>query len=46
MVTVGFHRYILENFSGNSLDGLKEREVEEFDPPSEVSIYMAIHLGS
>lgn len=33
---VGFHRYVVENFSGDSLDGLKEREVEEFDPPSEV----------
>ncbi|QCE16013.1 xylulose kinase 2 [Vigna unguiculata] len=32
---VGFHRYVIENFS-DSLDGLKEREVEEFDPPSEV----------
>lgn len=33
---VGFHRYILENFHGNTLEGLYEREVEEFDPPSEV----------
>ncbi|XP_057727165.1 xylulose kinase 2 [Arachis stenosperma] len=33
---VGFHRFILENFSENSLDGLKEKEVEEFDAPSEV----------
>nr|CAD1828179.1 unnamed protein product [Ananas comosus var. bracteatus] len=33
---VGFHRYILENFSTGSLDNIKEREVEEFDPPSEV----------
>ncbi|EOA13158.1 hypothetical protein CARUB_v10026177mg [Capsella rubella] len=33
---VGSHRYILENFSGESLDGVKEREVDEFDPPSEV----------
>lgn len=33
---VGFHRYILENFSGDSLDGIKEQEVQEFDPPSEV----------
>uniref|UniRef100_A0A5B7AUY8 Xylulose kinase n=1 Tax=Davidia involucrata TaxID=16924 RepID=A0A5B7AUY8_DAVIN len=33
---VGFHRYILENFTGNALDGLTEHEVEEFDPPSEV----------
>ncbi|XP_020087311.1 xylulose kinase [Ananas comosus] len=32
----GFHRYILENFSTRSLDNIKEREVEEFDPPSEV----------
>ncbi|XP_061352981.1 xylulose kinase 2 [Gastrolobium bilobum] len=33
---VGFHRYAIENFSENSLNGAKEREVEEFDPPSEV----------
>lgn len=32
---VGFHRYVIENFS-DMLDGLKDREVEEFDPPSEV----------
>ncbi|XP_059636278.1 xylulose kinase 2-like isoform X1 [Cornus florida] len=32
----GLHRYILENFTGDILDGLSEREVEEFDPPSEV----------
>ncbi|OIV97825.1 hypothetical protein TanjilG_12582 [Lupinus angustifolius] len=32
---VGYHRYVIENFSGDSLDGLKEQE-EEFDPPSEV----------
>jgi xylulokinase len=33
---VGSHRYILENFSGESLEGVKEQEVGEFDPPSEV----------
>ncbi|XP_059636277.1 xylulose kinase 2-like [Cornus florida] len=33
---VGFHRYILENFTGETLDGVSEREVEEFDPPAEV----------
>ncbi|KAJ0248356.1 hypothetical protein HA466_0154640 [Hirschfeldia incana] len=33
---VGSHRYILDNFSGESLEGVKEREVKEFDPPSEV----------
>ncbi|GLT65207.1 hypothetical protein SLA2020_376510 [Shorea laevis] len=33
---VGFHRYILENFTGETLEGLNEREVQEFDPPSEV----------
>lgn len=33
---VGFHRYVLENFTGDSLDGIKEQEVQEFDPPSEV----------
>lgn len=32
---VGYHRYAIENFSG-SLDGMKEQEVKEFDPPSEV----------
>ncbi|CAI0393561.1 unnamed protein product [Linum tenue] len=34
---IGFHRYILQNFSGASLEGVKEQEVKEFDPPSEVS---------
>lgn len=33
---VGFHRYVLENFSGDTLEGLNEKEVKEFDPPSEV----------
>lgn len=33
---VGFHRYILENFEGETLDGVNEVEVKEFDPPSEV----------
>ncbi|CAH8355231.1 unnamed protein product [Eruca vesicaria subsp. sativa] len=33
---VGSHRYVLDNFSGESLEGVKEREVKEFDPPSEV----------
>lgn len=33
---VGFHRYAIENFSDNTLEGLNEKEVEEFDPPSEV----------
>ncbi|XP_075511839.1 xylulose kinase 2-like [Primulina tabacum] len=33
---VGFHRYVLENFSGDSLDGVKEHEVDAFDPTSEV----------
>ncbi|CAK9172364.1 unnamed protein product, partial [Ilex paraguariensis] len=32
----GFHRYILENFNGDTIDNLSEREVQEFDPPSEV----------
>ncbi|CAK9180972.1 unnamed protein product [Ilex paraguariensis] len=32
----GFHRYILENFKGDCLDDLSEREVEEFGPPSEI----------
>ncbi|KAL3830680.1 hypothetical protein ACJIZ3_019482 [Penstemon smallii] len=33
---VGFHRFVLENFNGNSLDGVKESEVVEFDSASEV----------
>ncbi|OMP06368.1 hypothetical protein CCACVL1_01605 [Corchorus capsularis] len=33
---VGFHRYHLENFTGETVDGLNEKEVQEFDPPSEV----------
>ncbi|XP_070682622.1 xylulose kinase 2-like isoform X2 [Malus domestica] len=34
---VGFHRYVLENFNGESLEGVNEREVEkEFDGASEV----------
>ncbi|CAH1438694.1 unnamed protein product [Lactuca virosa] len=33
---IGYHRYILENFKGDSLDGVSEREVKEFDPPSEI----------
>ncbi|XP_048332198.2 xylulose kinase 2 [Ziziphus jujuba] len=33
---VGFHHYILENFTSDKLEGLSEREVLEFDPPSEV----------
>ena len=37
MYPVGFHRYVLENFTGDTLDGISEREVDKFDPPSEVS---------
>ncbi|XP_062159293.1 xylulose kinase 2 [Alnus glutinosa] len=33
---VGFHRYVIENLSNNTSEGLNENEVEEFDPPSEV----------
>ncbi|XP_021832144.1 xylulose kinase [Prunus avium] len=34
---VGFHRYVLENFNGETLEGVNEREVEkEFDGTSEV----------
>ncbi|XP_068314422.1 xylulose kinase 2-like [Pyrus communis] len=33
----GFHRYVLENFNGETLEGVNEREVEkEFDGASEV----------
>lgn len=38
ILSVGYHRYTLENFNSDSLDGLVEHEVQEFDPPSEVSI--------
>lgn len=34
---VGFHRYFIKNVDGNTFEGLNELEVEEFDPPSEVS---------
>jgi len=33
---VGFHRYAVENLNDVTSDTLLEREVEEFDPPSEV----------
>ncbi|XP_017701081.2 xylulose kinase 2-like [Phoenix dactylifera] len=33
---VGCHRYVLENLSCDSLGEIKEHEVQEFDPPSEV----------
>lgn len=33
---IGYHRYTLENFKGNTLDGLVEHEVKEFDFPSEI----------
>ena len=39
MYPVGFHRYVLENFTGETLDGVSDCEVEEFDRPSEVSSY-------
>ena len=42
--SVGFHRYILENFTGDTLDGVVEREVEGFDPPVEVSVLKNSHL--
>lgn len=35
-LTVGFHRYILSNFNGDTSNGLVEQEVKEFDPPTEV----------
>lgn len=38
VLPVGFHHYILENFTGDKLEGLSDREVLEFDPPSEVRI--------
>ncbi|CAI9116051.1 OLC1v1017101C1 [Oldenlandia corymbosa var. corymbosa] len=33
---IGYHRYILEGFNGDSLEGIKEKEVPKFDGPSEV----------
>ncbi|KAJ0963318.1 hypothetical protein J5N97_028440 [Dioscorea zingiberensis] len=33
---VGLHRYVVDNFAANSLDELKEQQVEEFDDASEV----------
>ena len=36
IIAVGFHRYVLENFKGDTLDGVKETEVTEFDAASEV----------
>lgn len=33
---VGFHRYVIDNFTSGSVDEMKERKVEEFDAPSEV----------
>lgn len=33
---IGYHRYFLENFKGDTLEGVKEHEVKEFDPPSEI----------
>ncbi|PIN10082.1 Sugar (pentulose and hexulose) kinase [Handroanthus impetiginosus] len=33
---VGIHRYVLENFNGDTLNGVKECEVTEFDVASEV----------
>ncbi|CAH9124608.1 unnamed protein product [Cuscuta epithymum] len=33
---VGYHCYVLKNFSGDTLEGVEECEVKEFDPPSEV----------
>lgn len=38
MLAVGFHRYVIENFTGKTLEDVKEREAQEFDPPSEVRI--------
>lgn len=38
VLPVGLHHYILENFTGDTLEGVGESEVLEFDPPSEVCI--------
>lgn len=33
---VGYHRYMLQNFTGDTVDGVVEQKVDEFDAPSEV----------
>lgn len=33
---VGFHRYIVGNFTSGSLDEMVKHQIDEFDPPSEV----------
>ncbi|XP_020680363.1 xylulose kinase 2 isoform X1 [Dendrobium catenatum] len=33
---VGFHRYVIDNLSSNSLEEMEEHEVNDFDDPSEV----------
>ncbi|GAB4839261.1 hypothetical protein Ancab_028787 [Ancistrocladus abbreviatus] len=33
---VGYHRFVLENFTSDSINGVTEREVTEFDSPSGV----------
>ncbi|XP_071737646.1 xylulose kinase 2-like [Rutidosis leptorrhynchoides] len=33
---IGYHRYTLENFKGDTLDGLVEHEVKEFDSSTEI----------
>lgn len=34
--TAGCHRFVLGNFTDDSIDELKAHEVQEFDAPSEV----------
>lgn len=41
-IAVGFHRYVLQGFTGENLDGINECEVEEFDPSSEVSSLVSV----
>lgn len=42
---VGYRRYVLDKWDEGSLDEMKEHEVEEFDPPSEVRCFSFIHAS-
>lgn len=37
--TAGCHRFVLGNFTDDSIDELKANEVQEFDAPPEVGRY-------
>lgn len=45
---VGYRRYVFDRWDEGSLDEMKEHEVEEFDPPSEVNfcyLYMRVSFA-